>query len=298
MDGAIVEIRGKQSESVRNRLSDDPAFVKVSKSGTGSRLNERYIHAGWTNLHARLQQSSEVLISMENEIFLERCKDMLRYAREITMVAHAISELDVASCGAKMALENNHCRPTLVPCDDSNTPVHDISGGRHPVVEYMQKLSDGRVGGDFVENDCIIGGEKERLWCITGPNMGGKSTFLRQCALMSILAQAGFYVPASRARLGIVDRLLSRMGTSDNLTGDQSSFMVEMRETAGILRNATRSSLILLDEVGRGTSPREAMALAFGILKFIDENMECRALFATHFTNLFDRVSETRKMFV
>lgn len=136
----------------------------------------------------------------------------------------------MASASAKIAVENNHTRPLVI-----TEPTHDIKGGRHPVVEYMQKQA-GRGGGDFVENDCLIGGEEgERVWCITGPNMGGKSTFLRQCALISILGQAGFYVPATEARIGIVDRILSRMGTSDNLTGDQSSFMVEMKETAGII---------------------------------------------------------------
>jgi DNA mismatch repair protein MutS len=155
-----------------------------------------------------------------------------------------------------------------------------IRDGRHPVVERLA------ARGRFVPNDTELDLDAERLWLVTGPNMAGKSTLLRQVALVVVLAQMGSYVPARHARIGLVDRVLSRVGASDNLARGESTFMVEMRETAEILRGATRRSLVILDELGRGTSTFDGLAIAWAVAEFLDEAIGCRALFATHYHEL------------
>ena len=164
----------------------------------------------------------------------------------------------------------------------------ELEAGRHPVVE--EALS--REGARFVANDCSLG-QADRLWLITGPNMGGKSTFLRQVAISALLAQAGSYVPAARARIGIVDRLFSRVGAADNLARGRSTFMVEMVETAAILAQATPSSLVILDEIGRGTSTYDGLAIAWAVVEAMHDQVKARTLFATHYhelTRLADRL--------
>jgi DNA mismatch repair protein MutS len=156
-----------------------------------------------------------------------------------------------------------------------------VEGGRHPVVE----AAVAKAGGRFVANDCRLS-EASRLWLVTGPNMGGKSTFLRQNALIAVLAQAGSYVPATAATLGLVDRLFSRVGASDNLARGRSTFMVEMVETAAILAQATPRSFVILDEVGRGTSTYDGLAIAWAVVEAIHEENRCRCLFATHYHEL------------
>ena len=163
----------------------------------------------------------------------------------------------------------------------------EITGGRHPVVEAA--LAQG--GERFVANDCMLGTD-DRLWLIGGPNMGGKSTFLRQNALIMLLAQAGSFVPARAARIGLADRLFSRVGASDNLARGRSTFMVEMVETAAILSQATARSFVILDEVGRGTSTYDGMALAWAVVEAVHENLQCRCLFATHYHEL-SRLADT-----
>jgi len=155
-----------------------------------------------------------------------------------------------------------------------------IRDGRHPVVERLA------AQGRFVPNDVTLSLEAERLWLVTGPNMAGKSTLLRQVALSVILAQMGSYVPARSARIGLVDRVHSRVGASDNLARGESTFMVEMRETAEILRSATRRSLVILDEIGRGTSTFDGLSIAWAVAEYLDEAIGCRALFATHYHEL------------
>jgi DNA mismatch repair protein MutS len=157
----------------------------------------------------------------------------------------------------------------------------EIESGRHPVVETA--LRD--TGQRFVANDLSLGRDN-RLWLITGPNMGGKSTFLRQAALIAVLAQAGSFVPASRAKIGLVDRLFSRVGASDNLARGRSTFMVEMVETAAILAQATPQSFVILDEIGRGTSTYDGLAIAWAVVEAMHDNVKCRTLFATHYHEL------------
>ena len=197
-------------------------------------------------------------------------------APAICRTAEALARLDVASALAERAVEGGWCRPSLV-----GHPCLQIEGGRHPVVE----AAVARSGGRFVANDCRLS-EDDRLWLVTGPNMGGKSTFLRQNALIAVLAQTGSYVPATDATLGIVDRLFSRVGASDNLARGRSTFMVEMVETAAILAQAGPDSLVILDEVGRGTSTYDGLAIAWAVVEAVHEANKCRCLFATHYHEL------------
>nr|WP_299912787.1 DNA mismatch repair protein MutS [Sphingomonas bacterium] len=194
----------------------------------------------------------------------------------IAATADALARLDVAAGLAERAAEGGWTRPALV-----EHSCFDIEGGRHPVVENALAAR----GERFVANDCKLS-EDSRLWLVTGPNMGGKSTFLRQNALIAVLAQAGSYVPATSATLGLVDRLFSRVGASDNLARGRSTFMVEMVETAAILAQATPKSFVILDEVGRGTSTYDGLAIAWAVVEAIHEDNRCRCLFATHYHEL------------
>ena len=194
----------------------------------------------------------------------------------ILATADALARIDVAASHAQRAAESGWAQPSL-----TDEPCLDIEGGRHPVVESALRHS----GDRFVANDLSLGREN-RLWLITGPNMGGKSTFLRQAALIAVLAQAGSFVPASRAKIGVVDRLFSRVGASDNLARGRSTFMVEMVETAAILAQATPQSLVILDEIGRGTSTYDGLAIAWAVVEAMHDQVKCRTLFATHYHEL------------
>jgi DNA mismatch repair protein MutS len=204
----------------------------------------------------------------------------------IARAAEALARLDVSAALAERAAEGGWARPRFVAADGEG-PCLDIMGGRHPVVEDALR----RQGQAFVANDCRLS-PGDRLWLVTGPNMGGKSTFLRQNALIVILAQAGGYVPAHGATLSLVDRLFSRVGASDNLARGRSTFMVEMVETAAILSQATERSFVILDEVGRGTSTYDGLALAWAVVEAVHEVNRCRCLFATHYHEL-TRLSES-----
>lgn len=202
----------------------------------------------------------------------------------ITRAAQALARLDVAAALAERAAEGGWARPHFVA--DQRL---EIIGGRHPVVEDALR----RDGQPFVANDCVLSGA-DRLWLVTGPNMGGKSTFLRQNALIVLLAQAGAFVPAQAATMSLVDRLFSRVGASDNLARGRSTFMVEMVETAAILSQATERSFVILDEVGRGTSTYDGLALAWAVVEAVHEVNRCRCLFATHYHEL-TRLAESLK---
>jgi len=198
-------------------------------------------------------------------------------------LARRLARWDVASTLADVAHRHDYIRPTI---DDSDAIV--IRDGRHPVVERLA------ARGRFVPNDCTLSLDAERLWLVTGPNMAGKSTFLRQVALTVVLAQMGSYVPARSARIGLFDRVLSRVGASDNVARGESTFMVEMRETAEILRSATRRSLVILDEIGRGTSTFDGLAIAWAVAEHLDDAVGCRALFATHYHELTELAGSSR----
>ena len=189
----------------------------------------------------------------------------------------ALGNIDIACSHATYASHYSCCRPYLT--DDTS---FDIKAGRHPVVEkalQKEKIS-------FIPNDCEMGEDKELLWILTGPNMAGKSTFLRQNAVITILAQIGMFVPAESAKIGIVDKLYSRVGASDDLARGRSTFMVEMVEVASILNGATDRSLVILDEVGRGTATYDGLSIAWSVIEYLHDKNKCRALFATHYHEL------------
>ena len=200
---------------------------------------------------------------------------MLESSDAVTLTAHALARLDVALSHALLAREEHCCRPAI-----TSTLDFDICAGRHPVVASTMPASQ-----EFIANDCNLARE-QCLWLMTGPNMAGKSTFLRQNALLALLAQIGAYIPAESATIGIVDQLFSRVGASDNLARGQSTFMVEMAETAAILNNATEKSLIILDEIGRGTATYDGLSLAWAVVEYIHHALKSRCLFATHYHEL------------
>jgi len=224
----------------------------------------------------RVTQAGAHALAAEAGHLEELTEAALSRAEAIAAAADALARLDVAAALAERAAEGGWCRP-LFAADGR----FEVEAGRHPVVEEALKAGAAR----FVANDCRLA-EESRLWLVTGPNMGGKSTFLRQNALIAILAQAGSCVPAASATLGLVDRLFSRVGASDNLARGRSTFMVEMVETAAILAQATTSSFVILDEVGRGTSTYDGLAIAWAVVEAIHDKCRCRCLFATHYHEL------------
>jgi DNA mismatch repair protein MutS len=230
-------------------------------------LHEQAIRVGQAGAHS---------VAAESAHLEELTAAALRSAERLAEAADALARIDVAAALAERAAEGGWCRPLF-----AEENCFEVECGRHPVVEDAVKAS----GGRFVANDCSLC-EEERLWLVTGPNMGGKSTFLRQNALIAVLAQAGSYVPATHARLGLVDRLFSRVGASDNLARGRSTFMVEMVETAAILAQATPRSFVILDEVGRGTSTYDGLAIAWAVVEAIHDRNRCRCLFATHYHEL------------
>lgn len=226
-------------------------------------------------LAADVAQAGEAALALERAHFDALVAMVLAEAPAIARTAAAVARVDVSSALAELAVKHRWVRPVV---DDSN--AFEIELGRHPVVEAA--LATRRQ--PFVANDCDLGAK--RLWLLTGPNMAGKSTFLRQNALIAILAQMGSYVPAKSARIGVVDRLFSRVGASDDLASGRSTFMVEMVETTAILRQATPRSLVILDEVGRGTSTYDGLAIAWSVLEWVHDRIGCRCLFATHYHEL------------
>jgi DNA mismatch repair protein MutS len=237
-------------------------------------LHEEASRVGQAGAHALAAEAAH--LEALTEVALAR-------RHEIAATAEALARLDVAAGLAERAAEGGWCRPAI-----SDRPCLEIEGGRHPVVESAVAAT----GGRFVANDCRLSPD-DRLWLVTGPNMGGKSTFLRQNAAMLILAQAGGFVPATSATLGLCDRLFSRVGASDNLARGRSTFMVEMVETAAILAQATEHSFVILDEVGRGTSTYDGLAIAWAVVEAVHDINRCRCLFATHYhelTRLADRL--------
>lgn len=264
-------------------------------------LNATFIHrqtlAGQTRfttaelgeIEAKIANAGDRALGLELEIFERLCAMVLAASEELRAAAHAFAIVDVATALAKLAVDDNYVRPEV----DSSLGFA-IEGGRHPVVEQALK----RDGQPFIANACDLSpvhappraGEGRvgagQIWLITGPNMAGKSTFLRQNALIALLAQIGSFVPAARARIGIVDRLFSRVGAADDLARGRSTFMVEMVETAVILNQASERSLVILDEIGRGTATFDGLSIAWAAIEHLHESNRCRALFATHYHEL------------
>jgi DNA mismatch repair protein MutS len=241
----------------------------------------RFTTTELADLDQKISGAGERALAIELSVFADLAAKVAEAAAIIREVAEALAVLDVAASLAVLAEAEDWSRPEVEP-----SLAFSIEGGRHPVVEQALR-ADG--AGAFVANDCALGardGEAGLIWLVTGPNMAGKSTFLRQNALIAILAQVGSYVPAKAARIGIVDRLFSRVGAADDLARGRSTFMVEMVETAAILNQASPRSLVILDEIGRGTATFDGLSIAWAAIEHLHEVNRSRALFATHYHEL------------
>jgi DNA mismatch repair protein MutS len=278
-------------------------------------LNATFIHrqtlAGQTRfttaelgeIEAKIANAGDRALGLELEIFERLCALAMTASEDLRAAAHAFAILDVATALSKLAVDDNYVRPEV-----DGSLGFAIEGGRHPVVEQALK----RDGQPFIANACDLSpvpppypppqaaegrAGAGQIWLITGPNMAGKSTFLRQNALIALMAQIGSFVPASRARIGIVDRLFSRVGAADDLARGRSTFMVEMVETAVILNQASERSLVILDEIGRGTATFDGLSIAWAAIEHLHESNRCRALFATHYHELTGLSAKLPRLF-
>ncbi len=236
---------------------------------------ERYVTDELDALQVKIVNADERIEAREAELFLDLRARVAAQASRLRSLADALAALDVTAALAEVAHRYDYVRPEL----DERVSL-ELVESRHPIVERLAEA------GTFVPNDVGLDAEGARLMLITGPNMAGKSTTMRQVALAVIMAQMGGFVPARTARIGLVDRVFTRVGASDNLGGGQSTFMVEMRETATILRDASRRSLVILDEIGRGTSTYDGLAIAWAVAEHLHDAIGCRAMFATHYHEL------------
>ena len=266
--GWFVEVTVKHAEKI-----GDPFIHRQSMANA-----VRYTTVELNELARNISEARDRALAVELEIFDDLVEEARKRDREIAAAARSLALLDLYAASADLAVVRDYSRPQV-----DGSLAFSIEGGRHPVVEAA--LASQGDGASFVANGCDLGRD-QRLWLITGPNMAGKSTFLRQNALIAILAQAGLFVPARRAHIGAVDRLFSRVGASDDLARGRSTFMVEMVETATILNQATQRSLVILDEIGRGTATFDGLSIAWACVEHLHEAAQSRALFATHYHEL------------
>lgn len=287
---ANVEVREKELTGIKNlKIGYNKIFgyyIEVSKSNVKDipedryirkqtlTTGERYITEELKKMENEILGAKEKIIALEYDEFVNIRNEIQSNAKRIQRTASAISKLDVIQGLANVANELNYCKPEIMDDD-----VIDIKNGRHPVVEKIIPY------GDFVQNDSLLNANENRLNIITGPNMAGKSTFMRQVALITIMAQIGSFVPAEYAHIGIVDKVFTRVGASDDLSSGESTFMVEMMEVANILKNATDRSLVILDEIGRGTSTYDGLSIAWAVAEYVSK-LKSKTLFATHYHEL------------
>lgn len=287
--GYMIDVGNTHADSLR-----DPTHADLFRHRQTLANSTRFVTAELAELDQRILQSGENALAREIEIFDQLTARVCDSYTDIMAAADALAKVDVLAGLAELAVEQNYVRPDVV-----DGTVFEIGDGRHPVVEQMVAEATSRTQS-FVPNSCRLGDEKAaEVVLMTGPNMAGKSTFLRQNALMAVLAQMGSFVPAARAKIGVVDRLFSRVGASDDIAKGRSTFMVEMVETAAILNQATPQSLVILDEVGRGTSTYDGMAIAWATLEHLHDNVRCRTIFATHYhelTSLSDNMLRLRNV--
>ncbi|MDY7097294.1 MAG: DNA mismatch repair protein MutS [Pseudomonadota bacterium] len=273
--GYFIEVPSRHGDAL---MEADSGFTHRQTMKGAVRFNSLSLHEEAT----RISEAGGRALAAEEAHFEELVQAVSEAREAIASTAAALARIDVAAGNAERASEGEWCRPEI-----DTRPGLSITQGRHPVVEAALN----KTGERFVANDCGLASDN-RLWLIGGPNMGGKSTFLRQNALIVLMAQAGCFVPAEAAQIGLVDRLFSRVGASDNLARGRSTFMVEMVETAAILSQATDRSFVILDEVGRGTSTYDGVALAWAVVEAVHSRIACRCLFATHYHELA-RLAET-----
>jgi DNA mismatch repair protein MutS len=290
--GYYIEVTGTHAEKLIGPNGRPGPFIHRQTMANAARFTTVEL----SGLEEKISRAGDKALALELEIFEALVAEVAARADAIALAARSIAALDVAASLADLAEARRYCRPVV-----DRSQAFAIAGGRHPVVEAAL---DAAGQGPFVANDCYLnalqpaasdgvggaagasGEKKARLWLLTGPNMAGKSTFLRQNALIAILAQIGSYVPASSAHIGVVDRLFSRVGAADDLARGRSTFMVEMVETAAILNQATERSLVILDEIGRGTATFDGLSIAWATVEHLHEANRCRALFATHYHEL------------
>ena len=271
--GYHIEVRSTHAD----RLMGSEIYIHRQTTAQAVRFSTVEL----ADLEAAMLNAVNQATAVELEWFARLVDEVLGAQEALLALAHAAAQLDVAVAGAQLAEEWRYCRPEIRSENDAEA-VFEISEGRHPVVEQM--LASAQEDG-FVVNDCQLM-QDDRIWLLTGPNMAGKSTFLRQNALITIMAQAGFYVPAEKAVISMADRVFCRVGASDDLASGRSTFMVEMVETATILNRATRQSLVILDEIGRGTATFDGLSLAWAVVEHLHEVVGARVLFATHYHEL------------
>ena len=263
---------GYYIEITKTHLAKVPAhYVRKQTIATG----ERYVTPELADLERKVVSAEDTLLRRETELFAAEVLAVAAQAKQLAAAGAALAIVDACASLADVAATRGYCRPVV---DDSS--VIDITDGRHPVIEAML------AAGTFVPNDCRLDPDAEQLVLITGPNMAGKSTYMRQVAQIALLAQIGAFVPAKAATIGVCDRVFTRVGAADNLSRGDSTFMVEMRETASILAKATRRSLVILDEVGRGTSTFDGVSIAWAVAEHIHDAIGARTLFATHYHEL------------
>ncbi len=267
--GFFIEVTNKNLSKINN-----PMFIHKQTNVN----NARFITEELKDLEYKINNSKAILLGIEEEIYQEICQNILQQENNLRNLSLALNKLDVFTSLAYVAYNHDYIRPNL-----SEKNLIDIKAGRHPVVEQHFKNKH----KDFISNNSFLDSENQIL-LITGPNMSGKSTFLKQTAIISILAHIGSFIPAEEASIGIIDKIFTRIGAGDNLAKGESTFMVEMIETSMILNQATDKSLIILDEIGRGTSTHDGVALAWSILEYIHNKLLSRSLFTTHYRELIN----------
>jgi len=268
--GYFVETPSSHAERM---LAPPLSEIFIHRQTTAGQV--RFTTVELSALETRILNAGNHALDIEKRIYSSLSAAILEQAGPIALAARALAEIDLAAAFADLAAAEDWVQPVL---DESR--AFDVAGGRHPVVEAALR----RTGEAFVANDCALTeGQTPAIWLLTGPNMAGKSTFLRQNALIALLAQAGSFVPAKRARIGLVSQLFSRVGAADDLARGRSTFMVEMVETAAILNQADDRALVILDEIGRGTATYDGLSIAWAVLEHLHDVNRCRALFATHY---------------
>jgi DNA mismatch repair protein MutS len=269
--GYFIEVTAIHGDKIMSR--DDAHYIHRQTMANAVRFTT--VDLG--ELERKISSAADRAVALETRFFQDLVVEITERGRDIATAAEALARLDVAAALAELAITRRYTRPLI---DDG--VAFEIADGRHPVVEAALEQSQ---QGAFVANDCDLA-ESQRLWLLTGPNMAGKSTFLRQNALIAVLAQMGGFVPAARAHIGVVDRLFSRVGAADDLARGRSTFMIEMVETAAILNQSGQRALVILDEIGRGTATFDGLSIAWAVIEHLHEVNQCRALFATHYHEL------------
>ncbi len=272
--GYFIETTATHAEKM---LSQPLSDTYIHRQTTANQV--RFTTVELSEIETRILNAGNLALEIEKRLYSALSEAILATAARLNAAARGLAVLDLASALADLARSENWCRPKV-----TDNRAFQIIGGRHPVVEHALRQQS---GNSFVANDCDLSADKgAAIWLLTGPNMAGKSTFLRQNALIALLAQMGSYVPADQAEIGIVSQLFSRVGASDDLARGRSTFMVEMVETAAILNQADDRALVILDEIGRGTATYDGLSIAWATLEHLHETNRCRALFATHYHEL------------